>query len=241
MKLGIIGDLHSNVHALDAVLISLKQSGIDHLFVLGDMFGYYPWALQTWRRLQELPWPSTFIKGNHDEMLLKRFKDPNWTIQASYSNAIVQNLEELRETPALTWLETLSFDFSLELGHRTLRLVHGTPVDPENGRFYPDNHEVQSWFPKAGEWLFLGHTHYPIVRQTGDGGWIVNPGSVGQSRDGDPRATFAIVDLESGEHVRRREWYDIASAQTELRSKGWDESAIRALDKRRGGVKNAPA
>lgn len=239
MKLGIISDLHSNVRALDAVLRMLEDCGIDHIFVLGDMFGYYPWALRTWRRLQDLPWPATFIKGNHDEMLLKRSADPSWTIQATYAAAIVQNLEELRGTRAVEWLQTLSFDRSVELEGCKMRLVHGTPDDPENGRFYPDNPAAPAWFPKAGEWLCLGHTHYPLVRRSAAGGWIINPGSVGQPRDGDPRPAFAVVDLATGLPEIRRIEYDVASTMRTLEEMRWEPRSIRAMNKVRSGSVSA--
>ena len=241
MRLGVISDVHSNVHALDAVLSALEGESIDRLVVLGDLFGYYPWAQRTWQRLIATPWQKTMIKGNHDEMILKQLADPAWTVQASYAASIAQNADELEPTAAPAVLRCLDFERVVRLAGQSVRLVHGTPGDAENGRFYPDDASTPTWLPGAGEWLLLGHTHYPLARQIEGGGWLINPGSVGQPRDGDPRAAFAIVDLALGTHELRRVDYDVAAAQAELRAMGWDERAIRALDKRRPGSLEGPA
>ena len=233
MKVGVISDIHSNVHALEAVLLALEDACIGHLLVLGDIFGYYPWAAETWLRLQRLPWPATFVKGNHDEMLLQLLADPDRSVAASYAGAIAQNLEALRSTPAIPWLQSLSFEKSVHLHGNAIHLTHGTPADPENGRFYPDSTEVPAWFPENGEWLLLGHTHYPVARLTPSGGRLINPGSVGQPRDGDPRPSYALLDLAVRTHEIRRAEYDIGAALIALEQRCWEPLAIRALVKRK--------
>jgi UDP-2,4-diacetamido-2,4,6-trideoxy-beta-L-altropyranose hydrolase len=233
MKVGVISDIHSNFHALEAVILALEDAGIEHLFVLGDIFGYYPWAVETWLCLQRLRWPATFIKGNHDEMLLQLLADPGWNVAASYAGAVAQNLEALRSTPALQWLQSLGFEKTLSLAGQAIQLAHGTPADPQNGRFYPDSKDLPAWFPGAGEWLLLGHTHYPLAMHAPSGGRLINPGSVGQSRDGDPRPAYAILDLSAGEQELRRAQYDIGAALVDLEQRGWEPLAIRALVKRK--------
>jgi putative phosphoesterase len=235
MRLGIISDLHSNIHALDAVMPVMEQLRIDHLIVLGDFFGYYPWARQTWERLSQAPWPLTRIKGNHDEMLLRRVRHPAQDLPSDYHSHIVQNLEDLSGTDAIETLKTLSFSRALDCEDQTLLLVHGTPRDPENGRHYPSDSVPTDWETGAASWLLLGHTHYPLLTEMRQGSWLLNPGSVGQPRDGDPRASFATIDLELNQATLHRVEYDVPSAQQALRELGWCERSIRALDKRHSG------
>ena len=75
----------------------------------------------------------------------------------------------------------------------------------------------------------------PLARVTLNGGFLLNPGSVGQPRDGDPRAAFATIDLQTERRSLLRADYDFTAAQEELRAMGWDERAIRALAKRHAG------
>jgi predicted phosphodiesterase len=234
MRLGVISDLHSNIHALDAVLAALEGPGVDRLIVLGDVFGYYPWARLVWERLHQSLWPLILIKGNHDEMLLRQ-ADGTAMPPPVHAAAIAQNLDDLRGTGALEALRAVAFTRSLELDGQMLRLAHGTPADPENGRLYPDDASAPAWLPAPGQWLLLGHTHYPLVRELAGGGMLVNPGSVGQPRDGDPSASFAVIDLQTRDCSLQRAGYDFAAAQDELRSIAWDERAIRALAKKRSG------
>lgn len=235
MRLGVISDLHSNIRALDAVLRALEAEGVDHLVVLGDLFGYYPWAGRAWERLLSAPWPVALIKGNHDEMLLRLASGSEMPVPGRYAEAIASNLEDLRDTGAIEALRELAFTRALELGGRVIRLAHGTPDDPENGRFYPDDASMPAWLPRQGEWLLLGHTHYPLSRETAHGGFLLNPGSVGQPRDGDPRAAFATMDTQTGSCSLLRADYDFTAAQEELRAMRWDDRAIRALAKRHAG------
>ncbi len=241
MRIAVLSDLHSNVHALRAVLGALEHQQIDRVFVLGDVFGYYPWAMKVYELLMAIPQPTTIIKGNHDEMILQRHRDDSWPVNAAYEGAIMQNLAEIASTPALAWLSALSFTHTCTLDGHEFTLVHGTPDDAENGRFYPDNTDASPWFPKAGQYLLMGHTHYPLIRPFPSGGIMLNPGSVGQPRDGNPAASYAVIDtaLQSQEIVRVA--YDHARAMQELRAWHWPEKSVLALDKRRSGMEAAPS
>ena len=234
MKLGIVSDLHSNIHALDAVMPVLADLRIDHLVVLGDFFGYYPWAKQTWKRLSSSPWPMTLIKGNHDEMMLRQ------EAPAAYASCIAQNLLDLAGTDAIETLKRLPFSRTLKFADQTFRLVHGTPADPENGRHYPTDSVPSNWEVGDVTWLLLGHTHYPLFSALEHGGYVLNPGSVGQPRDGDPRASFSTLDLDGKKPNFHRVEYDIPAAQAALRDIGWCDRSIRALDKRHSGTLDQP-
>src|SRR5262249_14348656 len=108
---------------------------------------------------------------------------------------------------------------------------HGTPSDPLNGRHYPDNPDDPLGRPGEWEILLMGHTHYPYVRTTEDGRLIVNPGSVGQPRDGDVRASWGWLYPHEQRFELHRTEYDVAHAVELLTRMGWCRLAIEALRK----------
>jgi diadenosine tetraphosphatase ApaH/serine/threonine PP2A family protein phosphatase len=80
--------------------------------------------------------------------------------------------------------------------------------------------------------VLMGQTHYPLLRRTARGGLLLNPGSVGQPRDRNPMASWALLDTGTGHAVLRRTPYDHAGVMQRLAALGWDERVTRALDKR---------
>jgi len=234
MKLALISDIHSNAPALKAVLADIDSHSIDRFVILGDQFGYYPWAVEVWEMLKPLLAQSICIRGNHDLWVAAK-EDEN--VSALYYQVARGNALALhRYAPeALEWLRSLSSHASFEDGIRKISLVHGTPADPVNGRLYPNFTEEKEWFPKRNEMLFFGHTHYPVVWRSPDGGLLVNPGSVGQPRDGDPRPAWALVDTESAEVRFFRIDYDLKGTVGMLESMNWTPSFIASLKKTHSG------
>jgi diadenosine tetraphosphatase ApaH/serine/threonine PP2A family protein phosphatase len=110
-------------------------------------------------------------------------------------------------------------------------MLHGTPDDFLNGRFYPDNTANYDWFPGEKEILLMGHTHYPIIKRFSNGGIIINPGSVGQPRDGNLASSFCIMDTETDEIEIIRLPMPLDFIIEELRSLNWYEKAINSLRK----------
>jgi putative phosphoesterase len=235
MKVVLLSDIHSNKYALEAVLRDVELTEYTSIFVLGDIFGYYPWASETYELLKPFLSKIVAIKGNHDALLLTtNVPSP----EPSYWKAAQQNSQELmaQSPEAMHWLQSLDFMHSFERDEKKITLVHGTPENPESGRFYPDNANQYPWFPKANEWIFGGHTHYPLYKEFEGGGCFVNPGSVGQPREGEPSAKWAIVDLMSQEVVFRKSVYNQLEAMRELTEMQWDERAIKALNKTKSGT-----
>ncbi|SKB93777.1 metallophosphoesterase family protein [Daejeonella lutea] len=235
MKLGILSDIHSNVYALQAVVSELELHEIDKLIILGDTFGYYPWAHETYEALHSYLPNAICIKGNHDQLVIQSSPpDP----VPSYWYAAKLNEKELREKSpeAIDWLGTLPFESAVTLNGSVCRLAHGTPADPENGRYYPDDMNIWPWFPKPGTMLLLGHTHYPVVRNIKNGGKIINPGSVGQPRDGNPDAAWGILDTETRQFEFKRTNYNYQKVMATLREINWDKRAIASLGKSTGGA-----
>ncbi|MFI5149787.1 MAG: metallophosphoesterase family protein [Bacteroidia bacterium] len=230
-KIGILSDIHSNCFALKSVLDDLHAEGIEHLIVLGDIFGYYPWAAETFRLLQPFLQESWFIRGNHDQLLLD--SSPPSPIPV-YWDAAKQNERELIQNypEALPWLKSLPDFLELKIGNTKLKAFHGTPADSLNGRFYPDHHTKESWFPEQGKLLLLGHTHYPLLSSpVVNKGIIFNPGSVGQPRDANPMPSWGILDTETCMLELKRSAYDQHKAMDLLVQMNWNKRAILALNK----------
>ncbi len=239
MKIAVLSDIHSNAPALRAVLEEMRATPPDRLFVLGDIFGYYPWALETWDLVRSLPLDTVYLKGNHDQLLLDAGPpDP----EPSYWRAARHNEAMLRDAApaALDWLASLASSARVTVDSRRFTLCHGTPADPLLGRFYPDDDQVYDWFPSPDEWLLLGHTHYPLEKRPAAGGIIMNPGAVGQPRDGNPEPSWGIIDTERNTMTFMRTRYDWRACARDLEDRGWDRRAILALQKNyRGELRGA--
>lgn len=199
-RLAVLSDLHGNLSALSAVEADLARQGVDHVLVLGDLVGYLARPNQVAARVAARGWPA--LAGNYDRAVLtggeegvNRFLKPgigplprriyHWTCQ-----------RVTRQTRS--FLGTLPFFLRLDLAGVGILAVHGSPKGVRD-YVYPDRPlaELEAWRAEAGvRLLLMGHTHVPFVRRL-PGGLALNPGSVGAPKDGDPRASYALVDLES--------------------------------------------
>jgi putative phosphoesterase len=227
MRIAILGDIHSNKFALIETLSFLKETKVDKHIFMGDYFGYYPWACDTWNLLQPYLGGGIFLLGNHDELIIR---DIAPTIIPEYWEVIQQNRNELPKK-ALEWLRNLKPKMSFELNDVRYNLVHGTPENPFNGRFYPDDQKEYSWFPQSNrDVIIMGHTHHPIAKQV-NGGWILNPGSVGQPRDGISSSSFCIFETEKMQSTFYRVSYDVESTIVKLKKMNWYTRAIVSLER----------
>ena len=227
MKVAVLSDIHSNKFALASTLKFLEDKGIDKYFFLGDYFGYYPWANETYKQIEKLFSTSFHILGNHDELICRE-QAP--IPSPEYWHVIVQNKLELT-SKAVEWLKSLSPEKKLQIDTIQFRLCHGTPKEPLTGRFYPDNNDKYDWFPKKNEILLMGHTHYPIYKKVPDGGIIVNPGSIGQPRDGILESSLCIINTDDSDVKFYRVPYLINEAIHELENMNWYPRAIKSLQK----------
>lgn len=209
MRVGVISDIHGNKVALRAVLADMPE--IDHLVCAGDVVGYNPWhadCVDAMRgdsvALPEGPWPTApvpTVMGNHDRAVAGetpfRF---NGMAQAG-----VEHASEQLDDDRLAWLAALP-DTRLLFDDR-VKLVHGHPEDPDHYT-YPD--EFGPDLLDNEELLIMGHTHHQY-HEVYDEGIVCNPGSVGQPRDGDPRAAYAVIDLDERTVDEHRINYDTAA------------------------------
>lgn len=196
-RVGLISDVHANAVALNAVLEDMPA--IDALAHAGDVIGYGPSPNKCIELLREHDARS--VRGNHDEAL---FGGPAYESGDEYAKRMItkENREWLRNCPAETTL----------FGER-LKIVHGNP----NQRFqYTYPAEFRAGLLDNEEILVLGHTHKQ-GKACFDDGIIVNPGSVGQPRDADERAAYAVLDLESKSVTLARVSYDIQQVAEQIK------------------------
>ena len=239
MRILVISDIHANLAALEAVI---KDAGeFDSVWCLGDLIGYGPDPNECIEHIRQLP-QLKCLAGNHDHavlglMLLSRFNH-----EAQEAVTWTQNVlsEENR-----TYLSSLP----LMMTHEVFTLVHGSPREPL-WEYILDEHIAQRNFNRIEtDYCLVGHSHIPLLffKPTEENSvlqlqmpvrepfslqprMILNPGSVGQPRDLDPRASYAILDLENDTWELRRIAYDITDVQLRILEAGLpDRHAFRLV------------
>lgn len=181
--IAILSDIHGNYIALKAVLEAIDEFGISDIYCLGDTVGYYSQVNEVCDELRKRGVKA--VMGNHDwymaaDSFCARSQTVNDTL--AYQRQVItdENLQWIRSLPVY-----------LQAGE--LSMVHGGWTDPVDEYLTPS----KEYFDKVGGKYFAsGHTHRPIIEDYGDKQYC-NPGSVGQPRDGDNRASFATWDGES--------------------------------------------
>jgi predicted phosphodiesterase len=191
MKLLILSDIHGNFAALQSVLDA--ESDSDKILCIGDLVDYGPdpaacvaWAMEEWGK-------SFFIQGNHDWGVALK-KDPRSSPPFRHLTTCTQAfcLQVLSEE-MLRFLRTLKpIDSFQILGNRCVA-CHAAPSDPLFRYLGTTEKDLKDEITLAGspDFLFLGHTHWPLLRRIGNT-TLVNPGSVGQPKDGDTKASYAV-------------------------------------------------
>lgn len=207
MKVVVISDIHSNLSAFEAVIKNLPE--FDILICLGDIVGYGPQPNEVVERLRELQ-PDIVLLGNHDHAVITGITTGFSELASAAIDWTRQNVT--REN--VQYLSTLRPSSRFECENVQGALFHGSPRDPLSEYIYPiiSKDEAGSLIQEAGASLvLLGHTHIPMSYSFADK-MLANPGSVGQPRDGDPRASFATISLSNGElaFLVRKVEYDIA-------------------------------
>ncbi len=243
MRYLIISDIHANLTAFETVMKDAGKLGTDYDFVwcLGDVVGYGPDPNECVELLRELP--HLCLAGNHDWAALGRLDIRTFNTDARKS---VTFTRETLTDANLAYLEALPTTFVL--GDFTL--AHGSPREPV-WEYILDPLIASLNFPAfRTPYCLVGHTHTPVIfKQINDGGeseayapdyhhqipldgsrQIINPGSVGQPRDSDPRAAYAILDVERRTWEFRRIPYDIASVQQRMKTADMPERLILRLE-----------
>lgn len=213
--IGIISDIHANYAALQEVLADAKTMNCQSFICLGDVAGYHCEINECIDALKNLP-ELIFIKGNHDQYLIDNSGCPrssHVTYTLSYQHSVItcENIE---------WLSNGLSHYCSGINYFT----HGGPIDKLEQYIYRVSDKV---FPEGFTQLFVGHTHVQTLLSFGDKTFC-NPGSVGQPRDGDARAGYAILDDENTIFIRRVA-YDISKTQHVMQEAGFPEYSYANL------------
>lgn len=233
MRIGILGDIHGNIEALDAVVRSMRAQDVQHWVQVGDIVGYGPEPARAIEIVRELG--CSVCLGNHDAAVVGLLDSEYFNTYARQAIEWTRKQLGQRERDYLQGLP-------LVVEHRHYTLVHGTLHMPELfGYVLTPVEAFESLRHQRTKVCFVGHSHVPAIylqRHASEGdlevlyeseltveteGYervLMNVGSVGQPRDEDPRAAYAIYDTETGEAAIHRVAYDIASVQAKIRAAG---------------------
>ncbi len=197
MKVAILGNIHANLPALEAVLDHAHQQGVEAIWNLGDFVGYGPFPDQVVRRMQAEK--AISVVGHFDLKVLKfEQKQKKWRSKKSLETFLAyqwayQNLSK----PSRKYLAKLSKKVRLRIGQIEILLTHGSPASVKEGLTTDTSDKRLSKLASSAnaDMIIGGHTHQPFTRQVEDT-VFVNVGSVGLSHNGDPRAGYAILELD---------------------------------------------
>lgn len=208
----IVSDLHGNFEALEAAL------GVPHdeVVCLGDLvdYGPDPQACVEWARREEV----ITVRGNHDHAVAYGVDCGCGYEYKRLSQATREYTWEVIGDDEIKYLRTLPETTRIIRGGRQITLVHGSSrsmydyIRPDT----PEREAREMLSEAEDEVVFAGHTHQPMTRQVGDQ-LVVNPGSVGQPRDGDPRGSCAIYDTDVGRAEIRRFEYDRGAVEEKIK------------------------
>jgi len=227
MTYGLISDIHANIEAFTAVLA--EMASVDAFLCMGDIVGYGPDPVACIDRLQSLP-NLTCIAGNHDLAAIGRYS-LDWF--NPFARAAIEWTSDRLTGDARSYLESLRLTAEVNSAF----LVHG--AYPNHMDYITTTSEAMETFEAiTGSPCFIGHTHVceyyrnrrgtrsadqtavlpgGVIALESDFSYIVNPGSIGQPRDGNPDASFGIYNTETHEVEVRRAAYDIAAVQKKMR------------------------
>ena len=222
MKLGIISDIHANHDALSAVLADMTSS-VDQIVCAGDILGYYRDVNEVCETVIEEGIFS--IRGNHDAYILgELFPDPKKV--CSYKTEWTKSQLDPKN---LDWLSKLKDEQNITVDEKHIKIRHASPWD-EVTYLYKDSVELNRIKLADNEILILGHTHHPMQVKCGNG-FVINPGSVGQPRDWNPKASYVVFDSRTTEFKFYRVAYDVKKYQKKLSEENWSKEMIMILSR----------
>jgi putative phosphoesterase len=212
MKLAIVADIHSNLQALNAVMREIKRAEIDQVVCAGDIVGYGANPNECCHVIRDVA--THVVLGNHEISALTKDTTRMNPHAAEASRWTSSTLE--RESQE--FLKSLKIESKFEASDMRVAMYHGSVG---NATEYVFEDEINEDIVRSSgrDLLILGHTHVPYVKDFGSM-MAVNPGSVGQPRDKDPRASYAVLDTDSRGCLVKRTGYDIGGASEAILAAG---------------------
>ncbi|MFQ5458650.1 MAG: metallophosphoesterase family protein [Myxococcota bacterium] len=244
MRLAVLSDIHSNLEALEAAKKAVERLGADRIITCGDLVGYNadPNPVVDWVREEKI----LAIMGNHDAAACGLEEPVHFN---AYARAAALWTREALTEENCAFLQSLPTQARVG---RTVLVVHGSVLERDAYLFDAASaggefEALRSSYDRV-KIAFFGHTHYAVSFSAGPRGgpvethhedavplargrrYLVNPGSVGQPRDGDPRLSFVLADLGAGVVERHRVAYRAAEAAAKVRKAGLPEYLARRLE-----------
>jgi predicted phosphodiesterase len=238
MRVAVISDIHSNLPALQAVLAEVDGEGPDQIWCLGDIVGYGPHPNECVNLARERA--ALSLCGNHDLAVLGAIDVSEFTGDAE---AAARWTRGVLGEPEAGWLRELSPSAE----RPGVELYHGSPRDAVWDYVLSEQVALISILETTAPVVLVGHSHVALalawdgselsggVAPEGTevdlaaGRWLLNPGSVGQPRDGDPRAAWLLIDDEAGRAAFRRVPYPIRETQAAIRERGLPDTLAARL------------
>jgi predicted phosphodiesterase len=242
VRIGVVSDIHSNLDALEVVLAAMQP--VDQVWCLGDIVGYGPQPNECVVALAALP-KHLAVAGNHDAAVTEQLSLDQFNPYAAA--AARWTIDKLAPETRAYLLE-----LPVRLVSGEFTLAHGSPRNPLWEYLLSANSARGSFEHFEGPFCLVGHTHIPSVFVQAEDGevrawridgdsemqldqpgcrFILNPGSVGQPRDEDPRASYLLIDTERRSATWRRVSYPVASTQEKMRRAGLPSKLVDRLDK----------
>jgi predicted phosphodiesterase len=238
MRVAVLSDIHSNLRALEAVFADVDEQGPDEIWCLGDVVGYGPLPNECVAIVRDRAGLS--LCGNHDLASVGSLDTAEFSGDAGAAARWTQSVLGEDERAWLRSLEPVAERPGVEL-------YHGSPRDPVWDYVLTEQVALISIVETSAPLVLVGHSHVAMAFgwdgdaltgglapdgtdvELGGKRWLVNPGSVGQPRDGDPRAAWALLDLEAARAAFRRVPYAIEQTQAEIRERGLPETLALRL------------
>ena len=234
----ILGDIHANLDALEVVLADCREQGVTDYLCTGDVVGYNACPHECLEMVRALNCPV--VMGNHDHYVSSRQNLEDFNPHAA---AVIEWTRKQLSAEEMSFLQSLPF-VATKMG---ITLVHATMDNPEDFGYVFDHLQAEAHFShQVTPLCFHGHTHVPIIYSNEPGGVVhyqprdftlelgqrlfINVGSVGQPRDGDPRASYVVYDMAARQIRFRRVAYDVQTAMARNRLAGLPEKCASRLE-----------
>ena len=229
MRIGVFSDVHGNWEALERVLRALEDDDVNRLYCAGDIVGYGPDPNLCVEKIMAVV--DAVVAGNHDWAVTGQASTDSFN---EYARSAIEWTRTMVSTETEGYLAKLPICYV----EGEITTVHGTPVEPEAWNYMLDTGNAhRSFDAMTTQICFIGHSHIPVafirdskdkisvrgaenVRIEEDKMYLINVGSVGQPRDGDPRAAYGILDTENNQFRLKRIRYPVEIVQDKMRRVG---------------------
>jgi predicted phosphodiesterase len=240
MRVAVISDIHANLHALEAVLADVETEAPDEIWCLGDVVGYGPRPNECADIVRERS--AIVLVGNHDLAAIGKLDTADFGPLAAES---AQWTERALGNGQAAWLRSLE-PAAVREG---LELYHASARDPVWEYVLSEQTALENMLVTSAPIVLVGHSHVALALSwdgatiegglaragtecdTSSGRFLLNPGSVGQPRDGDARAAWLLIDIATERAAFRRIPYPIEETQAEMRAAGLPEDLATRLER----------